>query len=966
MSQEAPKDTNSYKDTLNLPRTDFPIRAQNDVFDPIVLQRWEVEDVYNKTFAAHEGKEKFILHDGPPYANGDIHLGHAYNKILKDIICKYERMNGKHVPCIPGWDCHGLPIELKVSAENPDAKGDALKVACRKYAARWIEVQKASFKKLGVLMDFDHPYATMDYSYEAAIVRAFGDFVKKGYIQKKLKTVPWCFSCKTVLATAEIEYEDRKDPSIFVKFPLQAQTVQNLFPDLKAHEISLLVWTTTPWTLPLNRAVVLHPTAEYQVVDFNGSYVILAKDLVEKVGATIGIAGNVVGKLSASDLQGSLAQHPFIQNLHVPIIIDHFVSVTDGTACVHSAPGCGPEDYEVGLKNGLEIYSPLSVDGKYTQEIVPAELSGMSIVDGQIWVIRKLAELDKILFKSNIKHSFPHCWRCHNGLMFRATSQWFCNLAQHNLQERAVKAIDGISMWPAKSKNRFEATVEGRLEWCLSRQRSWGVPIPALICKDSDFVYTNPEFIEKIAQAIEKHGIEYWDTVSIEELMPEGLMCPKTGSTNFAKERDILDVWFESGVSHYAVLFNKPTQAFPADMYLEGKDQHRAWFQSSLLTSLVLEDKAPMKSIMTHGFTVDDKGRKMSKSLGNVVLPQDLVKRMGTDGLRLWVITNDIESDPIVSEKLLMNVAEVYRKIRNTCRFLLSNLYDFDAAKDLVSFDELSEIDRYALYQLAIIDFRIKRAYQDRDITALFHELADYFVKELSAFYLDIIKDRLYVERADGKKRRSAQTVCYYLLDVLTKLMAPVLSFTAELISDEYQKGKTDSIHLQTFASTELMKTIYKDSLYRSLEMPAALSELMDNSLYLSTSELFDVGGWGTLRALRKTVLGALEVKREQGLIKHSLDAKVSLYIDDTYLGIHFIEAFEKALQVSGSNLAEFYAEFFIVSQMSLEKSAEATQVAPGVYVNIEKAPGEKCSRCWQWHIAISDDLCTRCFSIVK
>ena len=966
MSQETPKDTNSYKDTLNLPRTDFPIRAQNDVFDPIVLQRWENEDVYNKTFAVHEGKEKFILHDGPPYANGDIHLGHAYNKILKDIICKYERMNGKHVPCIPGWDCHGLPIELKVSAEHPEAKGDALKVACRAYAEKWIEVQKASFKKLGVLMDFDHPYATMDYSYEAAIVRAFGDFVKKGYIQKKLKTVPWCASCKTVLATAEIEYEERKDPSIFVKFPLSQFTIQKLWPDLESKEVSLLVWTTTPWTLPLNRAVVLHPTAAYQVVDFNGSYVILAKDLIEKVGATIGISGVVIADLTAADLQNSLAHHPFIADLQVPILTDHFVSVTDGTACVHNAPGCGPEDYEVGLKNGLEIYSPLSADGKYTQEIVPSELVGMPIVDGQIWVIKKLAELDRMLFKSNIKHSFPHCWRCHNGLMFRATSQWFCNLAQHNLQERAVKAIDGISMWPAKSKNRSEATVEGRLEWCLSRQRSWGVPIPALICVDSDFVYTNPEFIEKVAQAIEKHGIEYWDTVSIEELMPEGLACPQTGSKNFIKERDILDVWFESGVSHYAVLFNNSTQAFPADMYLEGKDQHRAWFQSSLLTSLVLEDKAPMKSIMTHGFTVDEKGRKMSKSLGNVVLPQELVRRMGTDGLLLWVITNDISSDPVVSEKLLTNVSEVYRKIRNTCRFLLSNLYDFDASKDLVSLEDLLEIDKYALYQLAIIDSRIKSAYQHRDITALFHELADYFVKELSAFYLDIIKDRLYVERADGKKRRAAQTVCYYLLDVLTKLMAPVLSFTTELISDNYQKGKTDSIHLQTFASTEFMKAIYKDSVYRSLHMPANISVLMENSSYKSTSELFDVGGWGTLRALRKIVLGALEGKRAEGLIKHSLDAKVSLYIDSSYAEIDVISSFEKALQVSGSNLAEFYAEFFIVSQMSLEKAEQSIEVASGIYVKIEKAPGEKCSRCWQWHSYISDELCSRCFAIVK
>jgi len=962
---EQSKDSNSYKDTLNLPRTDFSIRAQSEIFDPLVLQRWYEQDLYNRTSALHKGKEKFVLHDGPPYSNGDIHLGHAYNKILKDIVCKYERMLGKHVPFIPGWDCHGLPIELKVSTENPGLHGADLKAACRGYAEKWISIQKESFKKLGVLMDVDHAYTTMQFDYEAAIIKAFGVFVQKGYIQKKLKTVPWCFSCKTVLATAEIEYEDRKDPSIYVKFPLLASTVKKLWPQLAEVEVSLLVWTTTPWTLPLNRAVVLHPDTIYQVVDFNGSYVVLAKQLVEKVAQIIGMPAKVVDECKASDLKDNKVLHPFIKNLQVPILTDQFVSLEDGTACVHSAPGCGPEDYEIALKNNLEIYSPLSVDGRYTQEIEPKELSGMLVTDGQIWVIKKLAELNRMLFKASIKHSYPHCWRCHNGLIFRATSQWFCNLAQNNLKEHALQAITDIKMLPEKSKNQFLATVGGRLEWCLSRQRVWGVPIPAALCKKCDFVFTSPEFIDAIAQGVQKHGIEYWDTADISSLLPQELLCSKQGNHEFVKEFDILDVWFESGVSHYAVLYGNKELSFPADLYLEGKDQHRAWFQSALLTALVLEGQAPMKSIMTHGFTVDEKGRKMSKSLGNVVAPQDLVKRMGTDGLRLWVITNDIDSDPIVSEKLLTNVAEVYRKIRNTCRFLLSNLYDFDARKDLVPLQDLLEIDKYALYQLAIIEYKLKKAYEDRNITAVFHELADYFVKELSAFYLDIIKDRLYVEFAHGKKRRAAQTVSYYLLDVLTKLMAPVLSFTSELVSDHYQRDKTDSIHLQTFADISFAHNVYKNAL-QALQMPSSLSSWLQSSEQISTEELFDTGVWGYLRALRKAVLGALEVTREQGIIKHSLDAKVSIFIDTSYAGAGLVSAFEKELQASGTNLAEFLAEFFIVSQISLEKSADVLQLIPGVYVKIEKAHGEKCSRCWQWQTDVRDGLCKRCYSIVK
>ncbi|MCX5924218.1 MAG: isoleucine--tRNA ligase, partial [Candidatus Dependentiae bacterium] len=782
MSDETKK--NEYSTTLNLPKTDFPIRAQFSISDAIMLQRWNDEKLSEKTFTHNQGKTKFILHDGPPYANGNIHLGHAYNKILKDIVTKSERMAGKHVPVIPGWDCHGLPIELKVTQEYKDLSRQELKTECRAYAQKWIDIQREEFKKLGVMMHWDKPYATMDFSYEAAILRAFAEFVTQGFIQKKLKTVPWCGSCQTVLANAEIEYAERKDPSIYVQFPFSSDISTKLFPETAGRQVSLLVWTTTPWTLPLNRAVVLRPKAEYALVEMNGKLVIMGKELVEKVATTTSFSARVLKTFAAELLIGQKVNHPFI-DAQVPVIGDGFVSLEDGTACVHSAPGCGPEDYEVGIKNNLEIYSPLSPDGKYTSEIQPAELAGMPVADGQIWVIKKLAELDLIFFKQSIRHSYPHCWRCHNGLIFRATSQWFCDLSKHNLKQHALEAIQTLQMIPETGKNRFSATLEGRLEWCLSRQRTWGVPIPALNCSSCGHVFTSPELIEVAALGVEKEGIEFWDKVEVQDL--GNYCCSSCSSTSFQKEFDILDVWFESGVSHYAVLRNNELQAYPADMYLEGKDQHRAWFQSSLLTSLVLEKNPCMKEIVTHGFTVDQHGKKMSKSLGNVVTPGEIVDKVGTDGLRLWVASNDYDSDPIVSELLLKNVSEVYRKIRNTSRFLLSNLYDFDIKKDAVLFENMFAIDQQALVRLHQFNQTVQCAYRDRKMTAAFHELGDFCAKDLSAFYLDIINDRLYVEKADGNLRRSAQTVCYHILHTMTTVMAPILSMTAEQIFDEYR-----------------------------------------------------------------------------------------------------------------------------------------------------------------------------------
>lgn len=934
----------SFKDTLNLPRTDFPIRSNPKIDDSQMVKRWKDEDLYRATFYAHEGKEKFILHDGPPYANGHIHLGTAYNKIIKDIIAKSHRMFGKQTPVKPGWDCHGLPIELKVTKEQPGLSSQALRIACRNYAQKWVDIQREEFEQLGVLMDWSRPYLTMDFSYEASILRAFGVFYAKNYIERKNKTVPWCASCQTVLAIAEIEYHDRKDPSIYVLFPLEQQETDRLFPQLKGKTVNLLIWTTTPWTLPLNRAVLLRPKADYVVLDVNGTYVIVGKELADKLCLQLNVEKKIVGELTSSMLTSldTYVQHPFIDALRIPVLLDASVELGEGTACVHCAPGCGPQDYDVGIKNKLEIFSPLSSGGTYTKGITPEELEGMSVVDGQIWVLKKLAEKGMLLHKTSVRHPYPHCWRCRNGLIFRATKQWFLDLAQHNLRQRVIQELATIQAIPKKSINHLRAAIEGRLEWCLSRQRIWGVPIPALLCSHCDYTFSNQELIDNVAAGVAKQGVEYWDAVQIDDLLPKDFVCPTCQSAQFVKEQDILDVWFDSGVSHYAVLEQDKALAFPADVYSEGKDQHRGWFQSSLLTSAVLEGQACMKTLITHGYTVDSKGLKMSKSIGNVVAPAEMIEKLGTDGLRLWVSTIDYASDAVVSDVLLRNVQEVFRKIRNTCRFLLSNLYDFDIDRDAVNFEHLLMIDRYALQQLFSINESIMRSYEKYDITAVFHALADYCASDLSSFYLDIIKDRLYVEQSDGLLRRSAQTACWHILDSLTRLIAPILSFTAEHISDYYQKNKKHSIHLQQFA---------------------VLKEL--GSLRIAGEQ----EQWWMLKAIRTAILKAIERLREQGIIKHSLEARVTIYFDTDSKMLLSLPDFLATLAELGRDRNTFFKEFLIISQFNVSKEKEGLEQSEleGLYINVERAKGEKCPRCWQWEESVhQDNLCQRCQNVLK
>ena len=962
--EETEKTVLSYKDTLNLPTTDFPIRAQAHIFDKQVLERWEAEQLYVTTATHNKGKKSFILNDGPPYANGNIHLGHAYNKILKDIVTKSERMSGKHVPVIPLWDCHGLPIEFKVTGENPDLKNDsvALKEACREYAQKWVDIQKQEFRDLGVMMRWDQSRTTMDPVYEAQTLRAFGAMVGKEYIARKQKTVPWCMHCETVLANAEIEYEDRKDPSVYVQFPFSEEITLKLFPQVAGKKVGLLVWTTTPWTLPLNRAVVLKPGAKYQLVGLNDNLVILGKELVAKVAGVLEATPNVVAEFDAELLIGQKVNHPFIEGLQVPVIGDPFVSLEDGTACVHSAPGCGPEDYEIGVKNNLEIFSPITIDGRYTDEIEPKDLAGMLVTDGQWAVLKKLNEAENLLSKKSIRHSYPHCWRCRNGLIFRATKQWFCDLSKHDLRDRALQAISELRMIPETGRNRLSATVSGRLEWCLSRQRTWGVPIPAISCDDCNDVHLTTDIVEKVAQGVEKDGIEYWDKVEVSTLISSGT-CQKCGSNKLRKESDILDVWFDSGVSHFAMLSEGVDISYPADIYLEGKDQHRGWFQSSLLTSLALNKIPAMKEILTHGFTVDEKGRKMSKSIGNVVSPAEIVSKIGLDGLRLWVASNDYDSDPIVSQNLMNNVAEVYRKIRNTCRGLLLNLNDFDVDKDLVSLDNMLLIDQYALSQLHDLNESVQKSYRDRKTTAVFHELADYCVKDVSAFYLDIVKDRLYVGKADGLERRSAQTVCYYMVNTLAKLMAPILSVTAELISDYSQKNKKASIHLQDFEDLHWVtdRLFGKECDGGPLHFKSSTGLFTDKQN--AVSEFND--SWDAMRDVRNAVLKSLEELRGKGVIKHSLDAKVKLCIS-SYKDYFKIEQLFDMAKEQGQSVDQFLKEYFIVSQVEVVADhGDMQQVTPGVYVTTSKADGGKCARCWQWEtVDLFDEdrqLCNRC-----
>jgi len=969
------KEKKSFKETLNLPQTNFPIRPQSEEEDIALLALWEEEMLYQATSEKNKSFKKFILHDGPPYTNGHLHLGHAFNKILKDIILKYRRMAGFNVPFKPGFDCHGLPIELNVSKANPGISRKDLLQKCRQYAQSWIDIQINESKNLGVCADFDHPYKTMDFAYEADTVLAFGSLVEAGYIERKLKTVPWCASCETVLASAEIEYNEKRDHSMYVLFEVDAESKNKLYDTDKP--IFVVIWTTTPWTLPLNQAVVAKPDAEYVLLDINGTYVIVGSSRVDAL---------LKLKKAEKKILKSFNTTEFIQyNVHVinpvmqkvvPIILDQSVDLSGGTAFVHCAPGAGPEDYEIGIKNKLSIFSPIGEDGKFTKNSPIPELIGLSINEANGHILLLAEKNSTLFFLHSIEHSFPHCWRCRSPLIFRATKQWFCDLSHNNLKQRAIETIQKLDMIPESSRNRFLGTIEGRLEWCLSRQRTWGTPIPALICNNCDFPYTNKEFINFVADNVFFQGIEYWESVSLPDIPASSYPCKQCGSRDWRKEQDILDVWFDSGISSYAVLKKDPNLQYPADMYVEGKDQHRGWFQSSLLLSIALSknNEACMKSILTHGFTVDEYGHKMSKSRGNVISPDEMIKRLSRDGLRLWVSSIDYADDATVSETIFTAVTEVFRKIRNTCRFLLANLYDFDLQKDRVEIKNLPLLDQFALQDLLQTYYEIIFAYEYCNFTRVFHLLADFCSNTLSSLYLDVMKDRLYVEKSDGYKRRSAQTVCYIILDTLTKAIAPIMSFTAEKIRKEYQEKNSVSIHLQDLPTLKeilfeclekhIHITVMKFSLEHSHTVTDMISYIPDiiQMLQIQKEPLF-------AKQVRCEILKYIEIEREKGLIKHSLEASIGFFVKPEEMDKEGKRTWSELKSMAGSdeNILLFFKEFLIVSDFYYaENMADLKPLSiTGVYVLVQRAGGKKCPRCW--HLSNNEhDLCERCAEILK
>lgn len=950
----------SFKDTLNLPKTDFSIRANASKKEPEILDRWNKDDLYNK--CCETGDKKFCLHDGPPFANGHMHMGHVLNRTIKDIVSKFKRMSGYKVVSVPGWDCHGLPIELKVTKEvGEDFDRVEFKKKCREYANKWIDIQKEEVKRLGVITDWDNPYITMSPEYEASILESFAFFVENGYIERKGKTIPWCASCKTVLATAEIEYQDKKDPSCYILFTFDKDISKKVFNSEK--ETSLLVWTTTPWTIPLNRAVVMHPTANYVLLQGkeDDKAFIVGEKLADKICNDVGIEKKVLATFTAKQLEKELVNHPYIENLKVPVILDDMVLLDDGTACVHSAPGCGPEDYFIGIKNGLEIFSPISSDGKYDVGIEPKELEGMPVSDGQIWSIKKMHANSSLFHKSSIRHSYPHCWRCSSPLIFRATDQWFCDLKKNELVDKSIKeSNENVQFVPDWGKTRLTSSIASRTEWCLSRQRQWGVPITAIICNKCENAYLDPCVIRKIASFVEKEGIEFWDRVTIDDLknqkiIPDDFSCEKCGNKeDFSKEMDILDVWFESGVSHTAVKKQHPELEIPADLYVEGSDQHRGWFQSSLLSAMIMYGKSCTKSFVTHAYVLDAQAQKMSKSKGNVISPQDIFDKYSADIVRLWVAGSDFEGDILVSNDILKNVSEVYRKIRNTCRFMISNLYDFDIDKDAVLISEMTELDQYALSQLQDISNEVLEYYKDYKFTGVFRTLNKYCTNDLSSFYLDIIKDRLYIEKKDGFLRRSSQTAMFYILDSLTRLIAPILSFLAEEVSDFYQKDKKESIHLQTFLNTVDVWSIMKSKKpvdYRHAVLHGVATN-PDNVAFKNKI----IGAWNALFDLRVKVLKKIEDQRETGLVKHSLESKVNVVIDTSDSNGSLIKEFIGSVK----DKERFFKDLFIVSQCEV-------QFADKEDITVEHADGKKCPRCWQWdETDHEDELCKRCQGVLE
>jgi len=925
-----------YKKTLTLPNTDFPMKANLVQREPEILKKWEKEDIYSAIRKTSAGRPTYILHDGPPYANGNIHMGTAFNKILKDIVNKSKQMDGYDVPYVPGWDCHGLPIESQVDHELGDKKlkmtQSEVRKECRRFADRFIKIQRDEFKRLGIFGEWDMPYLTMNYTYEATIVREFGKFALNGSLFKSKKPIYWCNSCGTALAEAEVEYEDETSPSIYVRFPFVSDLTGS-HPSLAGKDIFIAIWTTTPWTIPANLAVALHPDFEYVAIETaRHGVLILAEGLLEYFLKTVGIEEHtILARFNARELEDLKAKHP-LYNRESVIILADYVTLDTGTGCVHTAPGHGQEDYESGLQYNLDIYSPVDDQGRFTEGV--EFFAGQEVFEANPNVIRKLSELGALIKEEQITHSYPHCWRCKRPVIFRATEQWFISMDKVGLREKSLKAIREVDWVPSWGEERIYGLVANRPDWCVSRQRSWGVPITIFYCLKCGNHLITREIVDYVAQLVEKHGTDVWFDQSAHELLPKGTTCPACHGSKFRKETDILDVWFDSGVS-FTVLERRDNLRYPADLYLEGSDQHRGWFHSSLLCSVGTRERAPFKSVLTHGFVVDGSGRKMSKSRGNVISPEEIINKYGAEILRLWVASEDYRGDIRLSQEILDRLTEAYRRLRNTFRYLLGNLYDFDPLSDSIPDQELLELDRWALHRLQELTEKVIEAYKRFEYHSIYQAIYNFCALTLSSFYLDVLKDRLYVSAVSSKERRSAQTALNEILEVLVRLVAPIIPFTAdEVWGYAPSKEKPMSVHADLF-------------------LPAR-EELKDSSL---------IERWEVLLNIRKEITRALELARKDKIIGHSLDAAVSLALpQDLLQGLQdYRDELRSICIVSAVEFAD---------EGKIEGGYES-QEYPGLVIKILPSPFPKCERCWIHDSTIGHDgehpsLCKRCVQVIK
>ena len=923
----------NYKKTLNLPNTKFPMKANLPKREPEQLKSWNETRLYDKIRNSSEGREQFILHDGPPYANGYIHIGTALNKILKDIIVRSKQMAGFDAVYVPGWDCHGLPIEHNVDKEIGEKKKELsmaqVRRLCRTYAEKFIDIQREEFKRLGVMGVWDDPYLTMNYRYEATIARECGKFAKDGSLFRSKKPIYWCFTCQTALAEAEIEYSDDSTPSIYVKFALK-DDLSPILPSLKGKDVFVIIWTTTPWTLPANLAIALHPDFEYVAVDVGGDQVyILARELVEACMQSFGIAEySVVGEIEPKTLEKKRCQHPLYDRDSIVILGSH-VTLDAGTGCVHTAPGHGREDHEVGLQYGLDVYSPVDNKGCFTEDV--EYFNGEFVFDANKNINARLNKTGSLVREESFEHSYPHCWRCKKPVIFRATPQWFISMEKTGLRKKSLEAIDKVKWIPSWGRERIYGMIENRPDWCVSRQRAWGVPITVFYCEKCEALLLDEEIMQAVYALFEEHGADIWFEKDVSELLPDTTKCKGCGSNQFVKETDILDVWFDSGVSHAAVLEQRPYLRWPADLYLEGSDQHRGWFHSALLTAVGTRSQAPYDAVLTHGFVVDAEGRKMSKSIGNVISPSEVIEKYGTEILRLWVSASDYREDIRISDNILKQLTDAYRRIRNTSRFMLGNLFDFDPEKDAVDYSDMHEIDRFALHKLQLIVEKARAAYEAYEFHVIYHALYNYCTLDLSALYLDILKDRLYTSASQSSGRRSAQSVLYIVLETIARLMAPILPFTSDEIWQYMppKNGRESSIHLTL--------------------LPEVNPAFKDDGLFQR---------WEFLLIIRSEATKALEDARARKLIGHPLDAAVTISVNrDTYDILQpYANKLRSLLIVSQANL---------VNDEALDGGIQSSEI-DGMHIQVEPAPGEKCERCWVHDTSVGSDpeqatICDRC-----